>query len=134
VQSVKTELLPTGGTMRLRLDPPELGAMQVSVQVKDGVVTASFETTNDQATKMLSHSLGQLKQALEAQGITVGKMHVQQSARSETPDNSSKDTDRDSNQQNENTSSSSQDEQRRETLRRMWERLSNGGDPLDLVA
>jgi flagellar hook-length control protein FliK len=134
VGSVKTQLLPTGGTMRLRLDPPELGAMQVSVHVKDGVVTASFETSNDQATKMLSHSLGQLKQALESQGVTVGKIHVQQSAKSETTGDSSSDAESDSGQSKENTSSSQQDEQRRETLRRMWERLSLGGDPLDLVA
>jgi flagellar hook-length control protein FliK len=134
VQSVKTQLLPTGGTMRLRLDPPELGAMQVSVHVKDGVVTASFETSNDQATKMLSHSLGQLKQALESQGITVGKMHVQQSARNESAQEHSTDGDPESSQSKENTSSSQQDEQRREALRRMWERLSIGGDPLDLVA
>jgi len=134
VQSVKTQLLPTGGTMRLRLDPPELGAMQVSVHVKDGVVTASFETSNDQATKMLSHSLGQLKQALESQGITVGKMHVQQSATGESAGNQTADRDSDSDPSSENTSSSQQDEQRRETLRRMWERLSIGGDPLDLVA
>jgi flagellar hook-length control protein FliK len=134
VQSVKTQLLPTGGTMRLRLDPPELGAMQVSVHLKDGVVTASFETSNDQATKMLSHSLGQLKQALESQGITVGKMHVQQSAKSQSGPNQSADSESDSDQSQENTSSSQQDEQRRETLRRMWERLSIGGDPLDMVA
>jgi flagellar hook-length control protein FliK len=136
VQSVKTELLPSGGTMKLRLDPPELGAMQVHVQVKDGVVTASFETTNDQATKMLSHSLGQLKQALEAQGITVGKLHVQQAPKDQTASNSSsdKDSDTDSDQSKENTSSSHQDEQRREALRRMWEKLALGGDPLDLVA
>jgi flagellar hook-length control protein FliK len=134
VQSVKTQLLPTGGTMRLRLDPPELGAMQVSVHLKDGVVTASFETSNDQATKMLSHSLGQLKQSLESQGITVGKMDVQQSARNESTSDRSTGGEKDSDQAQENTSSSQQDEQRRETLRRMWERLALGGDPLDLVA
>ena len=134
VQSVKTELLPNGGTMKLRLDPPELGAMQVSVHVKDGVVTASFETSNEQATKMLSHSLGQLKQALESQGITVGKMHVQQAPKNQTSDDRSQDSDSDADQSRENTSSSQQDAQRRETLRRMWEKLALGGDPLDMVA
>lgn len=106
----------------------------MNVHVKDGVVTASFETTNDQATKMLSHSLGQLKQALESQGITVGRMHVQQSAKNDSTADRPTDGESDSNQSKENTSSSQQDEQRRETLRRMWERLSIGGDPLDLVA
>ena len=120
--------------MRLRLDPPELGAMQVSVHVKDGVVTASFETSNDQATKMLSHSLGQLKQALESQGVTVGKIHVQQSAKTESTKDRPAEGESDSSQSKDNTSSSQQDEQRRETLRRMWAKLAVGGDPLDLVA
>jgi flagellar hook-length control protein FliK len=133
VQSVKTQLLPTGGTMKLRLDPPQLGALQVHVQLKNGVMTASFQTSNDQATKMLSHSLGQLKQALEAQGVTVGKMHVQQSAKDQTPADQSAD-DENGDPGHDNTSSSQQDEQRREALRRMWEKLALGGDPLDLVA
>jgi flagellar hook-length control protein FliK len=102
--------------------------------VKNGVVTASFETSNDQATKMLSHSLGQLKEALESQGITVGKMHVQQAPKNQTAGNDSSESESDSDQSKENTSSSQQDEQRRETLRRMWEKLSLGGDPLDMVA
>jgi flagellar hook-length control protein FliK len=100
----------------------------------DGVVTASFETSNDQATKMLSHSMGQLKQALESQGITVGKMHVQQAPKDQSTSDDSSESDSDSNNPKENTSSSQQDEQRRETLRRMWERLAIGGDPLDMVA
>ena len=69
--------------MHIRLDPPELGALQVSVQMKDGVMTATFQTSNDDATKLLSHSLGQLKHALETQGVSVDKLHVTQGPRDE---------------------------------------------------
>ncbi len=53
--------------------------MQVTVHVRDGSVSASFETNNDDATRLLSHSLGELKSSLESTGITVDRMHVQQS-------------------------------------------------------
>ncbi len=133
VQSVKTQLLPSGGAMKMRLDPPEMGPLQVSVHVKDGVITASFQTSTDQATKMLSHSLGQLKTALESAGIAVGKIHVQQAAPGETRADDSDSSD-DARSSDQNTSTSQQDQQRRETLQRMWERLALGSDPLDLVA
>ncbi len=54
--------------------------LQVSVHMRDGVMTASFETSNDDATRMLSHSLGSVEiAALEASGVSVEKIHVQQS-------------------------------------------------------
>src|SRR5206468_12374312 len=79
VAGVRSERLPNGGTMQIRLDPPELGALQVTVHMRDGVMTAAFETSNDDATRMLSHSLNQLKTVLESAGVSVEKLHVQQS-------------------------------------------------------
>jgi len=120
--------------MQIKLNPPDLGAMDISVQMRNGTMTATFDTTNDQASRMLSHSLGQLKTALEGQGITVGALHVQQSPRgSETSPNSSHDDGK--NQGNANDASSQQQEQqRRDMLKRMWAKLSGDADPLDLVA
>jgi len=59
------------GSMQIKLNHRDLGAMDISVQMRNGTMTATFDTTNDQASRMLSHSLGQLKTALEGQGITV---------------------------------------------------------------
>ncbi len=70
--------MPHGGSIQLRLDPPEMGALSVNINIKDGVVTASFETSNSDATRMLSHTLSDLKSGLEAAGVTVDKIHVQQ--------------------------------------------------------
>lgn len=131
VTAMHGQLLPDGGTMHIRLDPPELGALQVSVHMQDGVMTASFQTSNDEATKLLSHSMAQLKNALESQGVTVDKMHVSQAPRDQQASNE------DTRQQQQNASdnpSARQEQQRREILQRMWRRLTNGSDPLDMVA
>jgi flagellar hook-length control protein FliK len=134
VTSIRGELMPNGGTMRLRLDPPELGTLQVTVRMLDGVMSASFETSNDQATRLLSHSLGQLKQVLESQGLSVEKLHVQQSPR-EQSGSSSGDDPQHQQPSHEDRQWARQEQQRREMLRRMWRRLGLAGtDPLDLVA
>jgi flagellar hook-length control protein FliK len=132
VTSLRTELLPNGGTMRIRLDPPELGALQVTVRMLDGVMTASFETSTEQATRMLSHTLGQLKQVLETQGVAVERLQVQQSARHEQ--GSSGNDDPQQRQPHPDDQSSRQEQQRREMLRRLWRRMGLIHDPLDMVA
>ena len=130
VTSVRGELLPTGGTMQIRLDPPELGALQVLVHMRDGAMTASFQTTNDDATRLLSHSLGQLKQVLESQGVSVDKLHVQQAPRDQQTGND----DQRQQQHAREDETARHEQQRKEMLRRMWRRLSGNPDPLDLVA
>src|SRR5204863_4592494 len=36
VTNVRSQLLPHGGQMEIRLDPPELGALKVMVEMRDG--------------------------------------------------------------------------------------------------
>jgi flagellar hook-length control protein FliK len=133
VTSLRSQLLPNGGTMHMRLDPPELGVLQVTVRMQDGVMTASFETSSDQATKLLSHSLGQLKTVLESQGVSVEKLHVQQTPKDQQANSNGEDRQHQHAQQ-DGQSSTRQEQQRREMLRRMWRRLGIGHDPLDMVA
>jgi flagellar hook-length control protein FliK len=131
VQAIHGQLLPDGGKMTLRLDPPELGAMNVRVEIRDGVINASFEASNDQTAKLLSHSLGDLKNALEAQGVSVEKLHVSQAPKEhDNPQNNSR---RDSDRGTQDRTMQ-QEQQRREMMRRMWRRLMKNQDPLDLVA
>lgn len=131
VTSLKSQLMPNGGTMRMRLDPPEMGVLQITVKMRDGAMTASFETSNGYATKLLSHSLGQLKAALESQGISVEKLHVQESPKNQDSQANSEDGRQQPQQHDE---SARQEQQRKEMLRRMWRRLGIGSDPLDMVA
>ncbi len=132
VSAVHGQLLPDGGSMQLRLDPPELGAVHVNVQMRDGAMTATIEASNDQAARLLSHSLGELKTSLESQGINVEALHVKQSSTTPASRSSSQDSQQ---QQNSSTDdgSAKREQQRQQMLRRMWQRLS-GGDPLDMVA
>ena len=133
INSVKTNLLPRGGSMQLRLDPPELGRIQVNVEMRDGVMNATFQTTSDDATRMLSHSLGQLKSSLESQGVTVEKIQVQQ-----TPHNQSAqggdDQSGSQQQQQRDQADAQQEQQRKEMLKRMWRRVSGVQEPVNLVA
>jgi flagellar hook-length control protein FliK len=118
--------------MQIRLDPPELGDLQISINLRDGVMSASFQTSNDEATRLLSHSLGQLKGVLESQGVSVDKLHVQQAPRNEPSNHSNHDEHHQQGQAHD--SPARREQERRELLRRMWRRLSEGSDPLDLVA
>lgn len=130
VSGVQTTLLPRGGTMQIRLDPPELGALQVTVEMRDGAMNATFHTSNEDATRLLSHSLSQLKTTLEAQGVTVEKIQVQQAPKNQPSQNHEEASQQ---QQQRDEASTRQEQQRRDMLRRMWRRVS-GGDPVDLVA
>jgi flagellar hook-length control protein FliK len=133
VTAIHGQLLPSGGTMNIRLDPPGLGAMQITVKVEGGIVSASFETSNDEATRLLSHTLGELKGALESQGVSVDRLHVQQSSKPQEHGESGGD-DKGRQPGGSNPQSAQQEHQRREMLRRMWRRAGYGRDPLDLVA
>ncbi|HEY8747126.1 MAG TPA: flagellar hook-length control protein FliK [Tepidisphaeraceae bacterium] len=134
VSGIQGKLLPDGGAMDIHLSPPNLGAMHVRVEVRDGAVTASFQAEDVQTAKLLSHSLGDLKTALEAQGINVEKLHVSQMPKDHQPtqdgnkNNAQREADR--GQQH----AAQQEQQRKDMMRRMWRRLMKGQDPLDLVA
>jgi len=131
IQGVHGRLLPDGGSMQISLSPPELGDLQLNVQVRDGALSAIIQTTTDTAARLLGHNLNQLKSSLEGAGVTVEKLQVSQAPRN-TASNSdqSQQEERQSSAGNEQTQ---REQQRREMLRRMWRKVS-GNDELDLVA
>lgn len=136
VSSVRTQLLPNGGSMQIRLQPGNLGNMQISVRMVDGVMSASFQTSSDEATRLLSHSLSQLKTTLETQGIQVDRIQVTQAPREaqSAQDNPSGDPNRQNSSRQEQQQQAHEENQRRLILNRMWQRMAIGEDPLDLVA
>ncbi len=131
VKGIQTELVPCGGTIQIRLDPPELGALQVILTVKDGVINATFQTSNEDSSRLLSHSLGQLKTALESAGVTVDKLQVTHTPR-DTQTNAGGDDQR--HQPGQDDMSRQQEQQRKEMIKRMWRKLAGENNPLDLVA
>jgi len=137
VTGVKAQLLPHGGSMQIRLDPPELGALKVMVEMRDGSMTATFQTSNEDATRLLSHSLNQLKQVLEGQGVSVERLQVQQAPRNESQSSGGDSKQQQQAQQQGNWQdehAARQEQQRKEVLRRMWRKVAGMSDPIDVTA
>jgi flagellar hook-length control protein FliK len=65
-----------GREMQVRLSPPELGALQIEISLKDGVISARLETQTAAAQQLLSDNLQQLKESLSQQGLSVDRLDV----------------------------------------------------------
>jgi flagellar hook-length control protein FliK len=65
-----------GGTLQLRLSPPELGSLRLELTVKDGVMTAVLETETTAARRVLLDHLPALRDRLAEQNIRVERFDV----------------------------------------------------------
>ena len=63
-------------TAELRLDPPELGPLRVTITLSDGVAQASFVSSHAAVRQALEAALPQLHQALAQAGISLGQTNV----------------------------------------------------------
>lgn len=66
---------------QMRLDPPELGPIKVSISIQDGVAQAAFVASNAAVRQALENSLADLHQALQEKGLSLGQAHVGQQDR-----------------------------------------------------
>ena len=71
-----------GGSVRLRLHPPELGSLRLEVTVRNGTMTARLEVESNSARTMLLDNLPALRDRLAGQDIKVGRFDVDLSDRS----------------------------------------------------
>jgi len=71
-----------GGSIRLRLHPPELGSLRLEVTVRNGTMTARLEVETNSARTMLLDNLPALRDRLAEQEIKVGRFDVDLSDRS----------------------------------------------------
>lgn len=65
-----------GGTLQLRLSPPELGALRLELMVKDGAMTAALQTETDAARRVLLDHLPALRDRLAEQNIRIERFDV----------------------------------------------------------
>ena len=65
-----------GGEIRLRLSPPELGALRIELSVRDGVLSARMETETSAARNLLLDNLPALRDRLADQNIKVERFDV----------------------------------------------------------
>lgn len=141
VKSTQFTLGPSAsgnGSLTLRLDPPEIGALEVNVTFHNGAASVALATDNPEAARLMTHSLSDLRDSLVAAGVSVDKLTVQQAPKSDTARNdtggkSGDGTGNPSGQagwQQEETAR--REQQRRELLERMWRRVA--GDDVNLIA
>ncbi len=65
-----------GGTLRLRLSPPELGSLKIEIDVRGSTMTARIEAETSAARSVLLESLPALRERLADQNIKIDKFDV----------------------------------------------------------
>jgi len=65
------------GEVRLRLSPPELGALRLEVTLRDGALTARLEAETATARNLLMENLPQLKERLAEQNVRIESFEVE---------------------------------------------------------
>ena len=65
-----------GGTVRLDLGSPELGAMQVAINMNKDQMDMRVITSSDRVREAMMAELGQLKNALSVQNVRLGNVEV----------------------------------------------------------
>ncbi|GAB4135752.1 MAG: hypothetical protein Tsb009_02360 [Planctomycetaceae bacterium] len=66
-----------GRPMRVRLNPPELGILQIEVSIQGGAVSARFDVQTSIAHQTVLDNLSTLHEALAQHGTTVDRIDVQ---------------------------------------------------------
>ena len=77
VLGLKSKLDSRTGKAEIRLDPPNLGAVKVSLTLESGTLTAQFESSSDVVRDLLKGNLAKLKSVLETQGLAVDRLSVE---------------------------------------------------------
>src|SRR5699024_3565802 len=77
-------------TAELRLDPPHLGPLRITINLNDSVVQAVFSSAHANVRSAVEQALPQLQQQLEQEGLSLGQTsvgeHSQGSQQSDHPD------------------------------------------------
>ncbi len=76
-RGLRSALNQQGGSVTLRLTPPEMGTVRIQLDLAGPSVSARFHAESDAARAMLQQQLGQLRGALEGQGLSVDRLSVQ---------------------------------------------------------
>ncbi|WP_353151390.1 flagellar hook-length control protein FliK [Pollutimonas bauzanensis] len=76
-------------TAELRLDPPELGPLRISININDNVAHAIFTSPHAAVRQTVENSLPQLQQMLAQAGISLGQTSVNDQGQQESTFNES---------------------------------------------
>jgi flagellar hook-length control protein FliK len=76
IEQIKVTVLEDQSSMELQLNPENLGKVNLSVQSRDGVLTAQFVVNNDIVKEAIESQMVVLKDSLEQQGLRVETIEV----------------------------------------------------------
>lgn len=76
IDRIKVSVTPDTSTMELQLNPENLGKVNLTVQSKNGVMTAQFVVQNEISKEAIESQLATLKETLNSQGIKVEAIEV----------------------------------------------------------
>jgi flagellar hook-length control protein FliK len=68
--------LPDEDSMRIQLDPPELGALDITVRVQGNEVQAQVSAEQDWTRRMIEQTMEQLRQMMEERGLHLSQFDV----------------------------------------------------------
>lgn len=71
-----------GGTVTMRLNPPELGVLRIELEMHNGTASVRFQTEHTNVRELLNQQLSTLRQGLEGHGVSVERLDVQMAANS----------------------------------------------------
>ncbi len=131
------------GKAEIRLDPPNLGTVRISVNLEHGNLTAQFQSSSDAVRDLLKSNMEKLKTVLESQGVTVDKLAVESSAAKPTvvnlpanfpSANAAANDGRSAGQYHQNASDQKRSQKDAGTFSRVWNDATADSAPIDLVA
>lgn len=85
-RGLQNAIAQRGGSVTLRLQPPELGLVRIELAVANGAASVRFQADDESVRSLLSHQMSSLRHALERHGLSVERMDVQQAPASASPD------------------------------------------------
>lgn len=77
VRGIANAVNQNGGSIMLRLQPPDLGFVRVQLDIAAGTVHATFQSEQPVVRTLLAQQMGQLRMALESHGLQVERLDVQ---------------------------------------------------------
>lgn len=77
VRGLRSAVNQHGGSVTLRLHPPDFGFVRVQMNLQDGTVNATIQSENTVVRALLSQHLAHLRHSLETQGFFVERLSVQ---------------------------------------------------------
>ena len=76
-RGLRNAVQQNGGTINIRLMPPELGVVRIAVTLQSGSVNATFQTDSESVTQLLQSQMTHLRSALQQQGLSIERIEAQ---------------------------------------------------------